>query len=162
MTIIASSPQRAVGGSKCSTFDFKGKHFFIAGGTSGINFGIALAFAQAGANLTVISRSQKNIDEAQRQLSAHGGEVIGLSADVRNIEAVTVALKSAHGSFGEIDILVSGAAGNFPSPALGMSANAFKTVVEIDLLGTLQRFEGCTCLSTQARRINYGYRPHKR
>jgi NAD(P)-dependent dehydrogenase (short-subunit alcohol dehydrogenase family) len=117
-------------------FDFKGKNVFIAGGTSGINLGIALAFAQAGANLTVISRSQNHIDEAQRQLSAHGGEVLGLSADVRNIEAVTEALKSAHGSFGEIDILVSGAAGNFPSPALGMSANAFKTVVEIDLLGT--------------------------
>jgi len=37
---------------------------------------------------------------------------------------------------GDIDILVSGAAGNFPSPALGMSANGFKAVVDIDLLGT--------------------------
>jgi NAD(P)-dependent dehydrogenase (short-subunit alcohol dehydrogenase family) len=33
-------------------------------------------------------------------------------------------------------VLVSGAAGNFPSPALGMSANGFKAVVDIDLLGT--------------------------
>ena len=42
----------------------------------------------------------------------------------------------AYDKFGAIDVLVSGAAGNFPAPALGMSANAFKTVVDIDLLGT--------------------------
>ena len=36
---------------------------------------------------------------------------------------------------GPIDILVCGAAGNFPAPALGMSPNGFKAVVDIDLLG---------------------------
>jgi NAD(P)-dependent dehydrogenase (short-subunit alcohol dehydrogenase family) len=38
--------------------------------------------------------------------------------------------------YGEIDILVCGAAGNFPAPALGMSSNGFKAVLEIDVLGT--------------------------
>jgi NAD(P)-dependent dehydrogenase (short-subunit alcohol dehydrogenase family) len=33
-------------------------------------------------------------------------------------------------------VLISGAAGNFPAPALGMSSNGFKSVVDIDLLGT--------------------------
>ncbi len=42
----------------------------------------------------------------------------------------------ARETFGEIDILICGAAGNFPAPALGMSANAFKAVMDIDVLGT--------------------------
>lgn len=117
-------------------YDFTGRTIFVAGGTSGINLGIAEAFAKAGAKLAVVSRSQDRIDEAQRRLRAFGGEVIGLSADVRNVEAVAAALKATHEQFGEIDILVSGAAGNFPSPALGMSTNGFKAVIDIDLLGT--------------------------
>ena len=116
--------------------DFAGRTVFVAGGTSGINLGIAEAFAEAGAKLAVISRSQERIDQAVGRLRAFGGEVIGLSADVRNVEAVAAALRTAHDSFGLIDVLVSGAAGNFPSTALGMSANGFKAVVDIDLLGT--------------------------
>ncbi len=117
-------------------FDFTGRTAFVAGGTSGINLGIAEAFAEAGAKLAVVSRSQERIDEALRRLRVFGSEAIGVPADVRNIEAVSAALRTAHDSLGEIDILVSGAAGNFPSPALGMSANGFKAVVDIDLLGT--------------------------
>jgi NAD(P)-dependent dehydrogenase (short-subunit alcohol dehydrogenase family) len=49
---------------------------------------------------------------------------------------VADALAQAHTRFGPIDVLVSGAAGNFLAPALGMSANGFKTVVDIDLLGS--------------------------
>src|SRR6516164_5118487 len=117
-------------------FDFTGKTVFVAGGTSGINLGIAEAFAKAGAKLAVVSRSQNRVDEAQRQLRLYNGEVVGLSADVRNVEAISAALKTAHDSLGEIDILLCGAAGNFPAPALGMSANGFKAVIDIDLLGT--------------------------
>jgi NAD(P)-dependent dehydrogenase (short-subunit alcohol dehydrogenase family) len=118
------------------TPDFAGRTVFVAGGTSGINLGIAEAFAAAGAKLAVVSRSQDRIDAAVRRLRAFGGEVVGFSADVRNVEAVTAALKAAHDSLGQIDVLVSGAAGNFPSTALGMSTNGFKAVIDIDLLGT--------------------------
>ncbi len=64
-------------------FDFTGKTVFVAGGTSGINLGIAEAFAKAGAKVAVVSRSQNRVDEAQRRLRLYGGEVVGLSADVR-------------------------------------------------------------------------------
>ena len=46
-------------------------------------------------------------------------------------------------ALGPLDIVVSGAAGNFLAPALGMSANAFRTVVDIDLNGTFNVFRGC-------------------
>jgi NAD(P)-dependent dehydrogenase (short-subunit alcohol dehydrogenase family) len=117
-------------------FDFTGKAVFVAGGSSGINLGIADAFAAAGAAVAIASRSQERIDGATAQLARHGGRVLGRSADVRDYATIAGALAAAHEAFGEIDVLVSGAAGNFPAAALGMSANAFKTVVDIDLLGT--------------------------
>ena len=117
-------------------FDFTGRAVFVAGGTSGINLGIAEAFATAGAKLALVGRSQERLASAQEKLHAHGGAVIGFSADVRDAATIAAALKSTHEAFGPIDIVVSGAAGNFPSPALGMSPNGFKAVVDIDLLGT--------------------------
>ena len=117
-------------------FDFKSRTVVVAGGTSGINLGIAEAFAEAGAKLAVISRSKERVDEAQKRLRSFGGEVVGYCADVRNVDATFAALKAVHDALGDIDVLVSGAAGNFPSSALGMSTNGFKAVVDIDLLGT--------------------------
>ncbi|HEX4871641.1 MAG TPA: SDR family oxidoreductase [Nevskiaceae bacterium] len=117
-------------------FDFRGRHVFVAGGTSGINLGVAQAFARQGAKVCVQSRSADKVDAAVQSLRALGAEAQGFAADVRDYAATEAALKQAHGAFGAIDVLVSGAAGNFPAPALGMSANGFKAVVEIDLLGT--------------------------
>ncbi|MCU7906766.1 MAG: SDR family oxidoreductase [Candidatus Thiodiazotropha sp. (ex Epidulcina cf. delphinae)] len=116
--------------------DFAGTVVVVAGGSSGINLGIADAFAAQGARVAVVSRSQQKIDAAVGKLAAHGGEAIGFSADVRDAETVEAALSGIHQAFGDIDVLVSGAAGNFPAPALGMSSNGFATVVDIDLCGT--------------------------
>jgi NAD(P)-dependent dehydrogenase (short-subunit alcohol dehydrogenase family) len=114
-------------------FDHSGRHVFVAGGTTGINFGIAQAFAAAGARVSVLSRSAEKVAAAVGKL---GSNAWGQAGDVRNYDAVAAALAGAVGRFGPIDVLVSGAAGNFVAPALGMSANGFKAVVDIDLLGT--------------------------
>lgn len=116
-------------------FDFSGQTVFVAGGSSGINLAIADAFAAHGAQLAVCSRSAERVAAAAEHLRRHGGQAEGYSADVRDFDAVEAALRAAHGRFGPIDVLVSGAAGNFLAPALGMSAKGFRTVVEIDLLG---------------------------
>jgi NAD(P)-dependent dehydrogenase (short-subunit alcohol dehydrogenase family) len=116
--------------------DFKDRVVFVAGGTSGINLGIAHAFASRGAKLAVASRSPERVDAAVRELRQHGHDVVGSAADVRDAGAIAASLKTAHTALGDFDILISGAAGNFPAAALGMSTNAFKAVVDIDLLGT--------------------------
>src|SRR5476651_2266307 len=102
-------------------FDFTGRTVFVAGGTSGINLGIARGFASRGANVAVASRSADKVDAAVKQLSKLGGKAMGRAADVRDAAAIAAALAAAHGEFGEIDVLVSGAAGNFPAAVLGMS-----------------------------------------
>ncbi len=115
---------------------FKDKSVFVAGGSSGINLGITLAFAQAGARVAIASRSAERVAGAVEALRQHGGQVEGYSADVRDPDAIAAVLQQAREAIGPFDVLVSGAAGNFVAPALGMSAKGFKTVVDIDLNGT--------------------------
>jgi NAD(P)-dependent dehydrogenase (short-subunit alcohol dehydrogenase family) len=113
-----------------------GRTVFVAGGSSGINLGIAQRFAQSGARVAILSRSPEKVKAAVAEIIAKGGEALGTPADVRDYGTVERALAQTHEQFGEIDVVISGAAGNFMAPAIGMSANAFKTVVDIDLLGT--------------------------
>ena len=110
-----------------------GKTAYVAGASSGINLGIAKRFKAAGATVVIISRSEDKIAAAAKEV---GDGCIGIAADVRDYAAIEASLKRTHEAFGDIDIVLSGAAGNFVAPALGMSANGFKTVVDIDLIGT--------------------------
>lgn len=116
--------------------DYAGKAVFVAGGSSGINYALARAFALQGARVAIASRSPERVEAAAAGLRALGAQAWGYSADVRDADAIGAALERAHGQIGPIDVLVSGAAGNFVAPALGMSPKGFRTVVDIDLNGT--------------------------
>jgi len=117
-----------------------GKTAFVAGGTSGINLGIAKRFAELGAKVAVAGRDP---DKAARAAAEIGHDAIGLSGDVRDYGVIRGVMENVVEKFGPMDIVISGAAGNFLAPALGMSANAFRTVVDIDLNGTFNVFRGC-------------------
>jgi len=120
------------------TLDFKDQAVVVVGGTSGINRGIAEQFASHGARVAVASRSQDKVDDTVKALDAAGASAaMGVAFDVRDAEAVADGLDGIHKAFGEFDILVSGAAGNFPALFNDMSINAFRSVVEIDLMGTV-------------------------
>jgi NAD(P)-dependent dehydrogenase (short-subunit alcohol dehydrogenase family) len=113
-----------------------GKAAFVAGASSGINLQIATRLALAGAKVAIISRSQEKIEAAAAGVRAQGGQCIGMAQDVRDFDGVGRAFEAAVQAHGPLDILVSGAAGNFVSPFNNLSYNGFKVVIDIDLMGT--------------------------
>ena len=117
-------------------FDYNETNVFVVGGTSGINLGIAQAFAAAGARIGVASRKQSKVDDAVASLESDAGPALGYAFDVRNPDDVSAAFDSFAAEVGKIHVVISGAAGNFPAPANKLSPNGFKSVVDIDLLGT--------------------------
>lgn len=116
--------------------DFSEKNVLVVGGTSGINRGVAEVFAAQGARVAVASRSQEKVDDTVRALKDMGSDAFGFTADVRDMSAVQDGVVAVHDRFGELDVVVSGAAGNFPALANDLSGNGFKSVVDIDLQGT--------------------------
>ena len=114
----------------------KHKVAFVTGGGSGIGRRIAERYAEHGAKVMLVGRRQDKLDGAAAAIREKGGVAGTFAADVRDYHAVDTALEKTHGEFGEIDLVLCAAAGNFPAPAIGMSANGFKSVIDIDLLGT--------------------------
>ena len=126
---------------------FADRSVFITGGGSGINLGIAVAFAELGATVGLCGRSADRLEGAKQVLieaaatSAAGARdaaarVVTAVADVRDYEALEAALEKTRDAGGRpISTLVAGAAGNFMAPAHKISANGFRTVIDIDLQG---------------------------
>lgn len=123
---------------------FSGKTICVTGGGSGINLGIAKSFAAVGAKVALCGRTPEKLEAAAEEIREHGTEeirehgteVFTQATDVRDYAALESFFQNTVEALGSVDVLVCGAAGNFIAPAEKLSANGFKTVVDIDLLGT--------------------------
>ena len=115
----------------------EGKVSFITGGGSGINYGIAETYAAHCCTVVIMGRRKNVIEAAARKLNqTFGVATLGIQGDVRKEEDAKRAIDTIRQKFGRLDILINGAAGNFLCLAEDLSLNAFKTVVEIDLIGS--------------------------
>ncbi|KAM9555043.1 peroxisomal 2,4-dienoyl-CoA reductase [(3E)-enoyl-CoA-producing] isoform 4-T4 [Guaruba guarouba] len=114
-----------------------GQVAFITGGGSGIGFRTAEIFMRHGCRTVIASRNLQRVVEASKKLmAATGQQCLPLSIDVRQPQTIAAAVDEALREFKRIDILINGAAGNFLCPASALSFNAFKTVIDIDTIGT--------------------------
>ncbi|KAI9255125.1 hypothetical protein BDA99DRAFT_517939 [Phascolomyces articulosus] len=117
---------------------FKGKVLLCSGGGSGICRGMTEAMVNHGANAVIISRNFEKLQQAADEMNkaTNGGEIFPVQADVRKVEDLENAVAKTIEKFGRLDFLINGAAGNFLAPFDNLSYNAFRTVIEIDLLGS--------------------------
>ena len=100
---------------------------------------IGKAYLALGAKgVAFMARKAEKLQEVVQELNAvsPSGKCIAVPGDVRKPESCENAVKSVMQEFGRIDILVNGAAGNFLASASKLSTNGFRTVMEIDTLGT--------------------------
>ena len=92
-------------------FSMAGKNALITGGTRGIGLAIAKGFLQSGANVTVASRKQENVDAAVSELG-NPDQVLGVAAHVGKEEHRDRLIAAAEDRFGGIDVLVNNAGTN--------------------------------------------------
>ena len=125
---------------------FKGKVVFVTGGAGTICKVQTEAMILLGANAAIVGRNQKKTDEAAAELArARPGAKVVLCAntDVRLVQSLKAAADKCVAELGRIDYVIAGAAGNFLADFNHLSSNAFKLVIEIDLLGSYNTVKAC-------------------
>ena len=115
---------------------YEGKVVFITGGGTGLGRAVATEFARLGASIVVASRKPEHLEQAEEAMAALGAPALTVQCDIREPDSIAAAFDAAVSKFGLPDILINNAAANFPVPAEDMSANAWRTVVDITLNGT--------------------------
>jgi len=104
----------------------------ITGGGAGIGRAIAVAFAEAGADVVVAARTRENLDETVRAVEATGRRGLAVVTDVMVEEELENLVSSAVSHFGKLSILVNNAGGSLPRPAMQTSARYLTTALHFN------------------------------
>jgi NAD(P)-dependent dehydrogenase (short-subunit alcohol dehydrogenase family) len=114
----------------------KDKTIIITGGGTGLGKSMTTRFGELGANLVITSRKQEVLDQAKADIEKTGANILAIASDVRKPLEVKNVVNQTMTEFGNIDILINNAAGNFISPTEMLSPGGFKVIVDIVLNGT--------------------------
>ncbi|KAJ6104752.1 Peroxisomal 2-4-dienoyl-CoA reductase [Penicillium sp. IBT 18751x] len=118
---------------------FANKVVFCTGGAGTICSAQVRALIHLGANACIIGRNVEKTESAAKEMATirPGAKVIGIGAvDVRSFENLKNAAERCVKELGAIDFVIAGAAGNFLASIEQLSVNAFKSVMDIDVLGS--------------------------
>ena len=116
---------------KTPSFDLSGKRALVAGASSGIGLGCAVALAEGGAHVTLAARSVDKLDAAVADMTAAGFSADAMAMDVSDV-AATEAAVAANGPY---DILVNSAGLAIHSPALVTTEADFDAVSNLNIKG---------------------------
>ena len=116
----------------------KGKTIVVTGGGTGLGKAMGTYFLKLGANLVITSRKLEVLEKTAAEMAAEtGGQVLALQCDVRDYAQVEQVLAQTIAKFSKVDGLLNNAAGNFISPTERLSSNAFSSIIDIVLKGTV-------------------------
>jgi NAD(P)-dependent dehydrogenase (short-subunit alcohol dehydrogenase family) len=93
-------------------FNLEGKKALVTGASRGIGAAIAVAFAEAGADVAVTARSEGDLEEVAGKARATGRKAVAIPADVTKQDQVTAAVERAVAELGGLDVLVNNAGGS--------------------------------------------------
>src|SRR5678815_1731775 len=116
-------------------FDLAGKVALVTGGSRGLGLEIAQGLGEAGAAVAITARREQWLVSAEAELKAQGIACLALTCDVSVATQVEAALAATLGRFGRIDILVNNAGISWAEPAVTMSLEKWRSVLDTNLTG---------------------------
>lgn len=117
------------------SFDFSGKRVLVTGASHGIGFAVASAFAEAGADLTILSSTKDIVEAAARMREKTGREIQYLVCDITDRAAV----HGSVGGIGALDVLINNAGLELMTPMLDPGEaveHTFERIIDINVVGT--------------------------
>ncbi|HJU57708.1 MAG TPA: SDR family oxidoreductase, partial [Actinomycetota bacterium] len=116
----------------------EGRNAFVTGASRGIGRAIALAFAEAGANLALVARSADALDDTVRSVEARGRKALALVADVGDHDAIGSAVERGAEAFGTFDVVVNNAgAAPFRSSVVDTKIEGFEKYLRVNFLSAV-------------------------
>jgi NAD(P)-dependent dehydrogenase (short-subunit alcohol dehydrogenase family) len=106
--------------------DLSGKVVVVTGGTSGLGFAMAQAFACSGANVVVIGRSEQKMADVLPEI---GPNVSGKAFNLNKVAEIPALVKELRETHGEIDVLVNNAGINLKKEAEEVSDAEFDNII---------------------------------
>ncbi|HUC23245.1 MAG TPA: SDR family NAD(P)-dependent oxidoreductase [Streptosporangiaceae bacterium] len=117
-----------------SVFDLTGKKAFVTGASRGIGRVIAVALADAGADVALVARSADGLAETAEGVEAAGRKAIVIPADVTSYDAVAESVTAAIDQLGEVDVVVNNAGGsNFMVPFRDLRLPGWDKLLRLNL-----------------------------
>jgi len=116
-------------------FRLEGKRALVTGASRGIGRAIALALADAGADVAVTSRNGDDGEPIAGEIRAEGRRSLALLLDVRHAQSIRACFERLDEGLGGLDILVNNAGTNIPQDLLHVDEASWDTVVDTDLKG---------------------------
>jgi citronellol/citronellal dehydrogenase len=108
----------------------------VSGAGTGMGRASALELARLGATVIGCGRRPEPIEETKAMIEALGGAAAAEAMDIRDADAVDAMVDRVLADHGRIDVLVNNAGGQFLSPAEAISPKGFRTVIELNVMGT--------------------------
>jgi len=116
------------------SFDLTGKRALVTGASRGIGRAIAVAYAQAGADVAILARNGDLLAEVAEEITGHGRRAVVAAADVLDPDSTRSAVSGAIGELGGLDVLVNNAGGNsFSTPVAQMRMSGWDKTMRLNL-----------------------------
>ena len=117
---------------------WQGKAAIVTGGSSGLGLAIAAALAEAGSRVAIAARGAEALEAAASDLRRAGHQVIAVPTDLTRSEDVERLFALALAEFGRLDLLVNNAGRSMRRAVLETTAEDFRELMELNLLGLVR------------------------
>src|SRR5579872_182203 len=118
-------------------FRLDGKRLFITGGSRGLGREMALAIAEAGADVILVGRDAPSLDRTAGEIRGRGREARTIVADVGAPAEAERACRQALEEYGPIDILINNVGGRrIDTPTAGLPLEKWQFIMDLNLTST--------------------------